>query len=690
VSRLQFDSSPLFIFLCLAVGAGYAFLLYQQKHPWSTTVNRLLLGSRALLVSALTFLLLGPILKWTQTTYENPTFVFLVDNSASVKETTDSVARLKWLTQLEGVKKQLEEQDYSVSITGLDDDLLKKESFDHPSSDLSSALHQQWQKYEGKNLAGIVLLSDGIYNQGISPLYAPVRQPVYTVGMGDTIEQTDIQIKTMVYNKIAYQGNQFPIRADVIVTELPDTEIVATLSREGKVMSRQTKNSGTSSLLSFDFTAVAETKGMQRVEVSVSTVPGERNTKNNRAVAFVEVVEGKRKILLIAPAPHPDIKALRSVIEQNQNYELFVHIPGLTPTDPALLQAGQAPLVIFHQPLDQAGKTQTLFNQLVKQSSVLLLVGTQSNLEQLALQGIPISFQRGNSWDQVSPVVNPGFKDFVFDEQTPGAFTSFPPIQAPFGKVTYPPNAQILLFQQIGSVVTDRPLLLSWEEGPQKRAVLTGEGIWRWRLHEFADRGNTEAFDEVFSKLIQYLSTTDDKRRFKSFPVQNEFTESESVLFESQVYNTLFEPIYGFTIDLTITDETGKVTPYRYITSPGSTRYRIGGLTEGIYRYRSTTVLDGKREETRGEFLVTAQSIEAQNLTADFGLLRKLADETGGRFYSADQIQKLATDLPLQKAKAIVRAEDEFHPLIRLKWIFIMLLILVSLEWFTRKFLGAY
>jgi hypothetical protein len=87
---------------------------------------------------------------------------------------------------------------------------------------------------------------------------------------------------------------------------------------------------------------------------------------------------------------------------------------------------------------------------------------------------------------------------------------------------------------------------------------------------------------------------------------------------------------------------------------------------------------------------VAAQNLESQNLTADFGLLRKLASNTGGKFYQLRQSEELSNDLASLQAKAILRAEDLFHPLINLKAVFFLVLMLISAEWLTRKYLGSY
>jgi len=688
MQRLIFESSPAFIFLCVLLGLSYAWLLYGAKHPWNKRVNQFLFALRAISVGLLSFLLIGPILKLTTTIFEKPALVFLVDNSLSLKENADS---LKTQNALKESTQQLRKQGYEVRWKNLAGMEIEKMKFENKSSDLNGALRGVVNEFEGKNLAGIILVTDGIYNSGASPLYTPWRIPITTLGIGDTTEHADLILRNIEYNKVAYQGNQFPIRAEVAIRHLPDQEVTVSIYKNGMLLRQEKKNTTNKLLLTFDFLVEAKDKGIQRLDVVVNPVARESNLKNNRASIFVEVVEGRKKILVIAPAPHPDIKALRSVIEKNPNYEFILHVPGISRTDPVLLQPGQTELVIFHQPFDLEMKTASLFSQLSKgKSSLLLFIGSKTNLRLLPANGIPLNFTNTTQKDEVTPLVSSSFHDFEFSENSNSIFASYPPVSVPFGKFSFPPNAQVLLNQRIGSVVTDRPLLLVWEENNHRVAAFVGEGLWRWRLEEFSSAEKTEVFDGVFSKLVQYLSTLDDKRKFRFFPVQNEFSDDGPVVLEGQVYNDLFEKIYGNKIDLTLRDEKGKSTPYSYVLSPGGERYKIGGLKEGSYDYKATTTLNGKNENVSGKFIVTTQNIEPQNLVADFGLLRKLSQATGGKFYHHSEWDKVVADFKQSGPKELIHAEDSFNPLIHLKWVFFLLLLLISAEWFLRKYLGSY
>lgn len=691
MQRLLFEHSPYYILLCLAAGAGYAYLLYKASYSWSKRTNQFLSALRAVVVFFLAFLLLGPILKLITNEYEKPTWAFLIDNSSSIGEVMDSVERARITSSLMDAKNTIESAGYEVTWQDLVGNEISSLNASGATSDLTGGIHHIVNKFEGRNLAGVVLVSDGIYNAGTSPLYTPTRVPIYSVGLGDTTARIDLILKNVAFNKVAYQGNRFPLKAQVLVQGINNQDVSVTVFKNGKALVTQQKNSGSKSLIDFDFQLDAIDKGIQRYDILVQSIELESNRRNNAMSVFIEVVDGKKRIVLIAPAPHPDIKALRAVVEKNSNYEFIVHIPGIAKADASYLQPGGAELVIFHQVIDMAGKTIPIFNSLSKgSSSLLLMIGSQTNLRQLPAYQIPIQFDNKGQWDEITPVINNEFRDFGFSENSNSIFSRYPPLQVPFGKFTFPPKASVLLYQRIGSVTTERPLLLSWADGERKIAAWIGEGAWRWRLNEFADHGNTEMFDELFSKLIQYLSTQEDKRKFRSFPLQHEFSDSEPVVIESQVYNDLFELVYGHEIQLNIRNEQGNVSSYSYTTSPGGSRYRIGGLKEGVYRFKATTVVNNKTGEVNGQFLVKAQNIEAQQLTADFGMLRKLSAETGGRFYKTDEIPSLASDIEKTKAASLIHSEETFNQLINLKWVFFLVLGLITCEWFLRKYLGGY
>src|SRR5690242_8487365 len=223
MKRIIFESAPEFIVLCIIVGLTYAAVQYyrNKQQPWGKPMNWLLFGLRAVLVTFLAFLLLGPIVKQINNLFEKPLFIVLQDNSSSVKEATDSVARNNLEKNVFSIKELLENKGYESSVQGLTDEKeLTEFRYRANTSDLNNALRRVGNRYEGRNVAGVILVSDGIYNSGLSPLYSSFNFPIYTVGIGDTTERSDIAIKNIAYNKIAYQGNKFPLRAEIQVKNI--------------------------------------------------------------------------------------------------------------------------------------------------------------------------------------------------------------------------------------------------------------------------------------------------------------------------------------------------------------------------------------------------------------------------------------------------------------------------------------
>jgi hypothetical protein len=687
VQRLLFETSPILLLACLAVAVAGAWFLYKAKHAWGKWTNRLLFLFRATLLFFIAALLLGPILKLITNTNEKPEVVLLIDNSQSVREVIDSLKTNQILQTLEQTKATLEDEGYTVNIRGLNGAV---NQFSQPTSDLNSAMRDIEAEYSDRNLASIVLVSDGIYNTGVSPLYSNFKVPIHTVGLGDTIQRKDLVLNALRYNKVAYQGNKFPLQAEVLVHALPDQNVSVTVLNNGKTIGTALQSSANRSLLVFDFQLDADKSGIQRFDVVVQGVQSETNKRNNAASAFIEVVEGKKKILLVAPAPHPDIKALRSLVEKNSNYEFIVHIPGVKDAAAENLIPEKIDLAIFHQSPDVRGLTTQLFTRLKAAKIPLFIVlGQQSNLRQLPASGIALTFETMGQWDETFGIPAEEFSAFKMPENLNNSLTRYPPLATPFGKFAFPADARSILFQRIGSVATRRPLLWYLENEGQKIAVLSGEGVWRWRLKEFDLTENTETFDSFFGKFIQFMSSKDDRRKFRSFPIKQQFNDTEYVVFESQIFNDVFEPQFGNEVTLDILDEKGKATRFTYTPTAARPQYQFN-LSAGAYRYNASITRNNKQEMDRGQFSVSPLQIESQNLTADFQMLRVLAANTGGKFFQSDNIASLQNQLQTQKAPSIVHSDESFHSLIDLKMLFVVLLILVSTEWFFRKYLGSY
>jgi hypothetical protein len=83
-------------------------------------------------------------------------------------------------------------------------------------------------------------------------------------------------------------------------------------------------------------------------------------------------------------------------------------------------------------------------------------------------------------------------------------------------------------------------------------------------------------------------------------------------------------------------------------------------------------------------------ALETLNLTADYGMLRALSQQTGGQFVKADGIELLKDYLLKNKAPDRLDSTEDLSELIQNKWLFFLLLLLAAAEWGVRKYQGSY
>jgi len=322
---------------------------------------------------------------------------------------------------------------------------------------------------------------------------------------------------------------------------------------------------------------------------------------------------------------------------------------------------------------------------------VWVIVGKQTDLSQVSnlIPSFKIQLLE-DEWDLIRPYYKPEFNLFSLDEQNTSIMEDYPPIETPFAQVEVPANASILMLQKVGSVYSSKPLLVVTEKQESRGAILLGSGFWKWRIHEFAINQNHQLFDEWLTKLVQFLATREDRRKFKVYPVNTSFSSSEPIIFQAEAYNEIYEPIVGQSVTLTIRNAAGFNQSFDFITSSPNHRFNAGSLPAGVFNYTATTELAGQRVSDNGDFIVEQLQLENMDLTANFLLLRLLSQKSDGSFLPFEQRDLLLENLTENKPPSRIHADIQLSEIIDIKWLFFLLLLLISAEWFLRKYQGGY
>ncbi|MFN7015287.1 MAG: hypothetical protein ACK4ON_13560, partial [Bacteroidia bacterium] len=303
--------------------------------------------------------------------------------------------------------------------------------------------------------------------------------------------------------------------------------------------------------------------------------------------------------------------------------------------------------------------------------------------------GVSITALPGKS-NEIQAIKNKNFTLFTGNESFNKIYAEFPALTAPFGEIKYSNAFTPLFFQKIGMVETDVPLVLFNAQSEPKIGVIIAEGWWRWKMANYARYQNHDAFNEWIQKAVQLLSAKQDKSKFRVF-AKNLFDENEAIEFDAELYNDAFELFNEPEVNINIFDSNKKRFPFSFVKTSNAYRLNAGYLPVGDYTYEASVKYGDKILKHSGNFSVSAIVIEQLQTKANHQLLNSLSEKNGGKLYLPSQLSELKNEL-LQREDLlpVSYAEQKLNEIINLKWIFFLILTLLSVEWFLRKRFGGY
>ncbi len=688
------DYPAWFFIFCIIAGIAYSAILYykDKKHDFSPLLIKSMAAFRFVSVFLISFLLLSPLIKSITHNSEKPIIIIAQDNSQSIIINKDSSFYKKnYKESLEKLVSDLSNK-YDVHTFSFADKVSEGLKFDYKGkqTDISGFFDEMTTRYTNRNVGAIIIASDGIYNKGINPVYASqkLKSPVYTIALGDTNIHKDLLIQKVNYNRIVYLGSSFPIEIIVNANKAKGLSAKLKVTKDGKELFNKNINF-TNDQYSETVNVQLEAKesGLQHYHITISPLNDEITLSNNNKDIFIEVLDSRQKILILSNAPHPDISAIKQTLEANRNYDI----------EDYLINDFNKPisnynLVILHQlPSNNA-----IFNKLLADIQknnipVLFILGAQTNYNQFNSinAGLNVTVKNQNA-NEVLPAVANEFAFFTLSEETKKVMNNFPPLLCVYGDYKMATSGETMMNQKIGNVVTKQPLILFNQNQTSKYAVITGEGLWKWKLSNYAQKNNHEAFDELFTKIIQYLSVKIDKSLFK---VSNThvFNENQPVEFDAEVYNDSYELINDADVNIDIFNDNNKKFPSIFNKTSKSYHLNAGIFPPGDYKYEARVKLKNKSLSTKGSFIVTSIDEEYTNTLANHQMLYNLAKKHDGEMIYPNQLQSLVDKLNKRDdIKTVTYTQKRYNNLMNIYWIFFIILALLSAEWFLRKRNGGY
>ncbi len=194
-----------------------------------------------------------------------------------------------------------------------------------------------------------------------------------------------------------------------------------------------------------NFILPAKSSGKQKYSVKVTEIEGELTYINNSKDFYIQIIENKQDILILANAPHPDIAALKDVLIKNKNYEVTVKL-----ANDFKGKISKYSLVILLGLPNHLQKNNKLIDELLSQNTPLLFCTNEStNYTQLNKLKQKLSVIAVNGTSTATPMLNPSFSKFTVSESLRSSLSDFPPLQVPFtGNFKVAQSNNVFLYQK--------------------------------------------------------------------------------------------------------------------------------------------------------------------------------------------------------------------------------------------------
>ena len=680
--------SGLLIILAILASAGLSYVMYyrnKENSNLSAAQKGILAVFRFIILFIISLFLLSPIIRTSRKIKQLPVLAVAIDNSISVKENIESFNKLA-----EEIKKRFSD-NYQVEFWTLGEKTEQTDQLtgDENASDYGNAIKTLKTNYINKNIGAMILVGDGIYNKGQNPsnLSSNLRFPIYTVGVGDTTMKADASIRNVKTNKVAFLKNKFPIEIELKFHQLKDKIAYLEIENNKKQIYSGTVNITSDDDFKLEFVNPEATQvGIQHYKIRIKAFSEETNIKNNEFEFVIQVLENKQRILMLSEGPHPDMGALRTSITEMQNYEMQIVTGNEMPDS-----LKKYSLII----LNQIPSVNTIPGNIlarIKESRipVLFISGPQTLLEQFNSLQMGMTFEKSSNTEEVQASFNDDFALFTLSTETKELLATASPLIAPFGNTNVSAKMQVLAFQNIKNISTQKALMAFGYDKGRRVGFIAGEGIWKWRLYDYQSSGNHDAFNELIHKLIQYLSLRENEDNF-NVHVPAFIQENDQVNMTAELYNDSYELVNTPDVNIRIYNDSLKEFNYLFDRIDDYYRINIGSQPPGDYHFEATTQLGNQLLSEKGSYSIVKSEIELMDNQADFRLLYQLAQQTGGQFSKIENYGTLLDKIKNNKQITVQQYEQtRLTEWINVKVLFIILLILLTIEWFFRKYWGIY
>ena len=729
--------------VAILVAAGLLYWHIRRNHG-------LLSGARPLaiwiletsLIALILFLLWHPALSVATLRPQQNVIAVLVDDSHSMTINDSSGTRLarEQAVLNGGLLKSLGER-FQVRLYkfGTEPDRMQNATElkgNAPATRVGDTLERALAESSSLPLGAIVLMSDGADNAGgiDAQTIAAIRRqsiPVHTIGFGREHPERDIEIVDAVLPARALPQSRLTAVVTLQSYGLSGGKTKLSVRDGDKVLTSQDvtlKGDGTLQTESLVFNV--GTAGPKSLEIAAEPVSGEENNLNNKITRLVYVQARKPRILFFDGEPqweykfvgravddYPDIQIFGMVrTTQNkfltQPYAAQICCPAGAKVDPLEMKDGfpSKPEDLFKFEGLMIDNVEASYFTPTQQQMIrdfvdrrgggLLFMGGRASLSDGGYPNSPLADlvpvqlppNRGTFFRDFSSVELTGAgRESVLtrlDENPERNVTRWKQIPqiANYQVVGEPKPGATVLLNVNPAGKSSSPLLVTENYGRGRTAVFATSGSWRWKMWlDHTDKTHATFWQQMFRYLVtdapgQVIATTpklvlsDDTH----VPIRVEVRDKEFKPLNTAKVQARFLAPDGTSATLELApvpSEEGIYAGEWTAEKPGT--YVAEILAGQEQEQVGTDVLNFRREDGVAENFHVGQNKE---------LLQKLADQTGGRYFTPDEASKLGSEISYSEAGITSR---ETRDLWDMPIIFLLAVGIRAAEWLLRRKWGV-
>jgi uncharacterized membrane protein len=616
------------------------------------------------------------------------------------------------------------------------------------TSDLSGALRSIRDRYRDRRVAGVVVISDGgdTGSQDAAAAIDAASVPVYTIGVGSPRSGVDYEVLDVTAGEATLADASVDLSVSAIGRGTRSPFDIRILQNGNPIDVRHVapEASGGPVRAVFTVSPLRDTVTLYTAEITAAA--GELVVENNRRSVIVEPAGRRRRVLMIEGAPgfeHSFIKRalaadpaleLDSVVRKGRDASgdatYFVQAdadraPQLAPGFPGEREAlyrYDAILLANVEPDALAAAQLTAVADFVNRRGGGLLVFGAKTFAQQGLVGTAIedvlplnvsgrnrtSLLTAGSGDGVNGGVatvarsvsdskrspagdglsvllthdgesHPVMRIGSTSEDTAKRWRIVPPLSAMSLLGTPRPGAQVLAVVRAPEGV--RPLVAVQRYGQGRSMIFTGEASFRWRMQL---PSNDHTFELFWRQAARWLSSSTPEP-VAIVPPQT-ITPGEATPIAIDVRNEGFAAVSDAQVAVRVTGPDRRVRDIRMPLSDARTgRYSADVKFDEPGAYHITTEVrrGGSVLGTASRWVLAGGSErELADPRLNEEVLRRVSRASGGRYLARADVDTLPTLLAsIDPVSAAPRVQELWHNV----WIYLAILMLLSMEWMLRR-----